>query len=166
MTLEQISYASQIIASAAVIVSLIYVARQFGIYAKAERETRFVTAVTAVQGFNHMMATDADNARIWREGLADLRSLSPDDRSRFGAMIQYMLGIGQISYELEDIGGQQHYLDTSAAVIMRQPGAREWWEHGRQYYPPKLVSRIDAMVAPKAGGDAPLHQPSGFQTST
>lgn len=147
MTLEQISYASQIVASAAVIVSLVYVARQFGIYAKAERETRMVTTVSAVQGFNQMIASDAEVERIWREGLTDLNSLSTSDRGRFGALMQCMLGIGQIGYELDDIGGQKHYLDTSAAVLMRQPGAREWWTHGKAYYSTKLVRQIDALLA-------------------
>jgi hypothetical protein len=150
MTLEQVSYASQIIASLAVIVSLIYAARQFGIYAKAERETRLVTTVAAVQTFNQMIASDAEIERIWREGLADLGSLSPGDRGRFGALMQCMLGIGQIGYELDDIGGQKHYLDTSAAVLMRQPGAKAWWAHGKAYFPAKLVTQIDALLTKAA----------------
>lgn len=75
MTLEELYYFSQIVASIAILASLIYAALQFRVYAAAAREARYTTAVSDLQEFRKILATDADCARIYRDGLADLSKL-------------------------------------------------------------------------------------------
>lgn len=146
MTLEQISLLGQTIAALAVIASLIYAALQFRIYATAARETRFFAAMSAVQDFNRIIATDADCARIYRDGLDDLTKLSPIDRWRFGTMMQLIVANVQAGEELEDVGGYQFYSDKATISVMSRPGARLWWSRGRDLFPPSTVAMIDRLL--------------------
>ena len=155
MTLEQISFLSQTIAALAVIASLIYAALQFRIYANAAREARFVLAMAAVQDFNRIIATDADCARIYKDGLEDLRRLSPVDRWRFGSIMQLIVANIQAGEELEDVGGYQFYSEKATVTVMSRPGARLWWARGRDLFPPSTVAIIDRLL-----NAAELHAPS------
>lgn len=146
MTLEQISLLSQTIAAVAVIASLVYAALQFRMYANAARETRFVSAMAAVQGFNRMIAADADCARIYRDGLDDLTKLSPVDRWRFGAMMQLIVENIQAVEELEEVGGHQFYADKATVAVLSRPGGRLWWSRGRELFPPSTVANIDKLL--------------------
>ena len=146
MTLEQISFLGQTIAALAVVASLIYAALQFRIYANAAREARFVSAMAAVQDFNRIIATDADCARIYRDGLDDLHKLSPVDRWRFGSMMQLIVANIQAGQELEDVGGYQFYSDRATIAVMSRPGARLWWTRGRDLFPPSTVTSIDRLL--------------------
>ena len=155
MTLEQMSLFGQTFAALAVVASLIYAALQFRIYTTVVREARFVTAMTVVQDFNRIIATDADCARIFRDGLDDLPKLSPVDRWRFGFMMQLIVTNIQATDELEDVGGYQFYSDKTAVAVMSRPGARMWWLRGREIFPPSTVAKIDRLL--KA---ADVHAPS------
>ena len=155
MMLEQISLLSQTIAALAVIASLVYAALQFRLYANAAREGRFLTAMAAIQDFQRIIATDADCARIFRDGLDDLTKLSPVDRWRFGSMMQLIVANIQAVVELEDVGGYQFYSDTATVAVMSRPGARLWWSRGRDLFSPATVAMIDRVLKV-----ADVHAPS------
>jgi hypothetical protein len=142
MSLEQISYLSQIIAAAAVVASLIYAALQFRIYAKAARETRLVAASTDMQDFKRMLAQDATCARIFWDGLDDLNKLDRGELHRFNAMMSLI--VTQVRYidSFPDIAAEMN-----ATAVWTRPGARQWWETARALYAPHMVALIDRRVA-------------------
>ena len=159
MTLEQISLLGQTIAALAVVASLIYAALQFRIYANVVREARFVFVMGAVQDFNRTIATDADCARIYRDGLDDLTKLSPVDRWRFGSLMQIIVTNVQATEELGDVGGYQFYSVKTAVAVLSRPGARMWWLRGREIFPPSTVAKIDSLLL-AADEHAPSPAPS------
>jgi hypothetical protein len=142
MSLEQISYLSQIIAAAAVVASLIYAALQLRIYTKAAREARLVAASTDMQEFRRMLAQDATCARIFSDGLDDLNRLDRGEQQRFHAMM--MLLMTQVRYidSFVDIPAE---MNTTA--LWTRPGARQWWATARALYTPHMVTMIDRRFA-------------------
>lgn len=142
MSLEQISYLSQIIAAAAVVASLIYAALQLRIYTKAARESRLVAASIDIQEFRRMLAQDATCARIFSDGLADLNQLDRSEQLRFSAMMQ--LVATQVRYidSFSDIPAE---MNTTA--LWTRPGARQWWATTREIYAPHMVAMIDRRFA-------------------
>ena len=130
MMLEQAYFVSQIVASVAIIASLIYAALQFRVYAAAAREARYTTVVSDIQEFRKILATDADCARIYRDGLADLSKLDSVEQWRFGALMQLVLTNFQYNIKFAD-SIEREQLVHGAAATMRRPGARAWWLKAR-----------------------------------
>lgn len=153
MSLEQISYLSQIVASLAVVASLVYAAIQLRMYTKAARESRLVAASSDIQEFRRMLASDPNCARIFSDGLADLSQLDKVEQLRFHAMMQ--LAMTQVRYmsNFSDIPPEM-----AAAALWTQPGARQWWAAARTQYTPYMVALIDGrFAAAEAGNCAAKH---------
>lgn len=145
MTLEELYYLSQIVASVAILASLIYAALQFRVYAAAAREARYTTAVSDLQEFRKILATDADCARIYRDGLADLSKLDSLDQWRFGALMQ--LVVTNFAYGIKFGDAIEAELQrTAVAVTMRRPGARAWWAKARHTVNAATRAAVDDAI--------------------
>ncbi|MDX2235165.1 MAG: hypothetical protein NW200_11775, partial [Hyphomonadaceae bacterium] len=140
---------SQAIAALAVIASLIYAALQFRIYAQAAREVRYSTTIADLQEFRKILATDADCARIYRDGLEDMNKLDAVEQWRFGALIQHVLTNFQYGLKFSDALDVEH-LKLSVAATMQRPGARQWWVKGRMTIGPETRALVDALLASDA----------------
>lgn len=130
MSLEDTYYLSQIVASVAILASLIYAALQFRVYAAAAREARYTTAVSDLQAFRKILATDADCARIYRDGLADFSKLDSLEQWRFGALMQLVVTNFQYGIKFGD-AIEADLQRNAVAQTMRRPGARAWWAKAR-----------------------------------
>ena len=95
MTLDQLYALSPTIAALALVVSLIYASLQFRINTRVARNARLVAAASVVQDFSRLLASSADCARIFRDGLEDLAKLDPVERWRFGSMMQMLIANSQ-----------------------------------------------------------------------
>ncbi len=149
MTLADISDLSQAIAALAVIASLIYAALQFRIYAQAAREVRYSTSIADLQEFRKVLATDAECARIYRDGLADMSKLDSVEQWRFGALMQLVLTNFQYSLKFSDAIDSEH-VKLSVASTMQRPGARQWWAKGRMTIDVDTRALVDALLASDA----------------
>ena len=159
MSLEQLSYLSQIIAAAAVVASLIYAALQLRVYTKAERESRLVSASADIQEFRRMLAQDATAARIFFDGLEDLNQLDHVEQLRFNAMMQLVMTQVRIISSFADIPAEH-----STTALWTRPGARQWWATARDNYATHMVAMIDrrfAAAATKVESGAPRSSHAG-----
>lgn len=161
MTLEQIYALSPNVASLALVLSLVYASLQFRINTKVARDSRLIAAAAVMQDFSRLLASNAECARIFRDGLADLAKLDPVERWRFGSMMQMLIANSQLVLELESVGYQDYFHARSMQQIMRRPGARQWWVHEREMFAPATVAAVDAIfdAADMSEGDAPLRGP-------
>lgn len=164
MTLEQISYFSSTVAALALVLSLIYAGLQFRIQAKATREARLIAAASVFQDFSRLLASNGECARILRDGLIDLAKLDPDERWRFGSMMQMLIANSQLVLELESVGHQDYFHAQSMRQIMRRPGARQWWERERNMFAATTVTAVDAILS--AGADFSLPEGDGPEKGT
>jgi hypothetical protein len=151
MTIEEIYDISPTIAALALVASLTYAALQFRIYSKAARDARLITAASMVQDFSRLLASNADCARIFRDGVDDLAKLDPVERWRFGSMMQMLIANSQLVLELKSVGHQDYFHVRSMRQIMRMRGARQWWAHERKMFAPATVAAVDAIL----GADVP-----------
>lgn len=151
MSLEDVSLLSQVVASAAVVASLIYAALQFRIYAAAAREARYTTVVSDLQEFRKILATDADCARIYRDGLADLSQLDSIEQWRFGALMQLVLTNFQYGIKFGD-AVEAKELRVAVAQTMRRPGARAWWVKAKFVADPATRAMVDDIISDESLG--------------
>ena len=148
MTLQDLSNLSQLIAAVAVIISLVYAALQFRIYARDVREARLVTRVSDLQEFRRMLATDGESARIYLAGLKDLNGLDALEQLRFSAMM-HMMASNMLYYRQfgSDFGGETEMVLRNT---VKWPGFRQWWQEGRQVLPAPAVAAVDALIKSEA----------------
>lgn len=156
MSLEELAFASQIVASIAVIVSLIYAALQFRVYQASARASRLVTVSTDIQNFRVLLASDPDSARIFRDGLRDMELLEPLDRWRFGTMMEHAI----MNYSLAIQIDPSPHNDTVHALelLFHNSGAQQWWQKARSRLPARVQAAVDSKIkesAQRAAGNAP-----------
>ena len=158
MTLDQVYALSPTVASLALVLSLVYASLQFRINTKVARNARLIAAAAVFQDFSRLLASNADCARIFRDGLADLGKLDPIERWRFGSMMQMLIANSQLVLELQSVGYQDYFHARSMQQIMGRPGARQWWVHERKMFAPTTITAVDAIfdAAGKAERDTPL----------
>ena len=80
---EAISAISQMIGSIAVVFSVLYLAVQVHRSTRVAKLAAQDAAATSLREVTRPFAENADLARIWRIGLEDLPSLSPEEQTRF-----------------------------------------------------------------------------------
>ena len=158
MTLDQVYALSPTVASLALVLSLVYASLQFRINTKVARNARLIAAAAMFQDFSRLLASNADCARIFRDGLADLGKLDPIERWRFGSMMQMLIANSQLVLELQSVGYQDYFHARSMQQIMGRPGARQWWVHERKMFAPTTIAAVDAIfdASGKAESDTPL----------
>jgi hypothetical protein len=169
MTLQEIYALSPTVAALALVLSLIYASLQFRINSKVARNARLIAAAAVFQDFSRMLASNADCARIFRNGLNDLEKLEPVERWRFGSMMQMLIANSQLALELESIGYQDYFHTRSMQQIMRRPGARQWWARERKMYASATVAAVETIFgaadASVAKGDALARSEDGSSAS-
>jgi hypothetical protein len=98
------------------------------------------------QDFSQLLASNADCARILRDGLSDLAKLEPVERWRFGSLMQMLIANSQLVLELENVGRQDYFHVQSMRQIMRMSGARQWWGRECKMFASTTVAAVDAIL--------------------
>jgi len=160
MNWEAISAISQIIGSVAVVLSVLYLAIQVHQSTRIARLSAQDAAATALRDVTKPFAENADLARIWRLGLEDLQSLSPEDQARFfHSTYQFLKAFETIHfhhcYKLMDdevwqgwCGLLQHYIDS--------PGIEYYWQRRSDLFSRRFqqfVGSLDRPIARRTVGN-------------
>jgi len=134
----------------AVVVSLIYLASQFGQTAKLLRVS--TTASTHQLRFSPqaLIVQDADIARIFWQGIADRDSLSEEDRRQFDPLVQMYFFVDNQSYQFQQDGIISALAWENAEQELRwkveQPGLRQWWREWSRIYPQVFKDYVDGLI--------------------
>jgi len=145
MTLQDLGSLGELISGIAVVISLIYLAIQIRQNTRSAWETAWHSGLRELQQFRSLIAQDPEVARVYREGLRDLKSLSDDDRWRFGALMQSIYSVFETAFRTRTEGLFQDQLDSIVWTASR-PGAREWWSKGKRLYSPEFQRLIDETL--------------------
>jgi len=141
---------SEIIGAAAVVVSLLYLAVQVRQSTELARSQYHTNSVTLTNPFQNWKSANAENARIFREGMFDFRALSVDERIILdGVLMAFVMSFKDV-LEARDRGLMDDatyvawagYVGTTLGML----GGLTWWEYGRSNFIPKLQAAIDASI--------------------
>ncbi|MEQ8694013.1 MAG: hypothetical protein RIC85_01635 [Gammaproteobacteria bacterium] len=141
MSWDAISATAEIIGAIAVVVSLVYVGRQFRYSSTFALENIYFQTVSN-------FSAAPDNARIVRLGNADFSSLTPDEQQHYTLLMHNLFSAidaiyiqrqnGLMTKESSDRGLKVAHFYYS------QPGFREMWDRLlRDYFSPQLVSAVE-----------------------
>jgi hypothetical protein len=144
---DAISAIAELLGSAAVVVSLAYLAVQIRRSSHDSERAIYFSIRSQVQEFRAMLAQDPEVSRIYRDGLANIDELNDDDRWRFGALMQYEFAFFEDVFLLGAAASLLHDNEEDLRWLARRPGARAWWEKGRRLYHPDFQRNVDSLVS-------------------
>ncbi|MGC9992750.1 MAG: hypothetical protein ABSD52_10215 [Candidatus Cybelea sp.] len=150
MSLEHFFYLSQIIAALAVIASLLFVALEVR---NSTRESRHRAGEEAYQKFREVqleVASNADLARIWSQGVHDFFSFQPLDRTRF-LLVTHVFFKNWESIFLVHVDGRlsdEHSESTEnmAGDLLGYPGIQAVWSARKRYFHQAFRAHVDAKI--------------------
>ena len=138
MNWDAINAISQFVSSIAVVLSVLYLAKELRRNTRVAKVAAQDAAASAVREVTSTFMENADMSRIWGRGLEDLKSLSPDDQTRFfHATHQFLKALETIHFHhlnglMDDelwCGWQEllrHYIAA--------PGIARYWEIRSQLF--------------------------------
>lgn len=99
MNWDAINAVSQLVSSIAVVVSVLYLAVQLRSSTRVARVAAMDAAAAALRDVTKPFMENAELGRVWRTGLEQLDSLSPEDQARFfHAAHQFLKALETIHY--------------------------------------------------------------------
>ncbi len=153
MKWDAVNALAQLISSVAVVISLWYLAIQVHRANRIARLSAQDSATTALREVTRPFTDNAEVSRLWRIGLEDFESLTPDEKSRFyHAAFQFLKAMETIHFHYayglmeEQIWRgwsnlYRHYLAT--------PGLASYWNRRRELFSERFREFIDQLELPK-----------------
>jgi hypothetical protein len=168
MSIIELGALGELIGSAAVLVTLVYLAYQTRQNRLAlEQQTKAQTAAMAQanMGLWHNLygkvLESPDVARIFGNIKAG-REVPAEDAERLGALlVMWVLNLENLVFQsrlnpfVEDIDRVlERIFSDNVALFLASPSSLAWWESSRGLFGPEVVSRIDAALPAAAIGHA------------
>ncbi len=147
MNLDAIGNLGELVRAGAVVLSLLYLARQVqhnSSIAKAESQR----ALLNTSFFFGPMAENPDLAEIFRLGLNHYESLDRDSQARFNSLMHPFVNHIESAYQMHEWG----LLDFDAyerwmvglAAVTNAPGSAIWWARVNTMFLPAFVAAIES----------------------
>lgn len=151
MNWEAIAAVADIIASIAVVVSLVYLSIQIR---RQTVETKLAMGNELVNQLNYVYANLSDNAELadlFYQGISDFHSLSP------GRKIQISTYFSRLLRVMEGMFYQQRHgridsaiwsgLDRAIQDFCRYPGIKTWWETRKHWFSEEFVEYLSVYIS-------------------
>lgn len=146
MTIQEMGAVGEMIGGIAVIFTLIYLALQIRQANSIAGWQTHQAAVSSNAGVMSAIITDEDTARIFREGLLSLESLTPTDKIRLHEILFELLLNFKDTLDAYDRGlfDQPTYQAWQAYIcsLLNTPTGKIWWAEGKKLF----ISRIQEVV--------------------
>ena len=138
MNWDAINAISQFVSSIAVVLSVLYLAKEVHRSTRVAKVAAQDAAASAVREVTKTFMEDAEMSRIWGTGLEDLQSLSREDQARFfHAVHQFLKALETIHFHWVN-GLMDEQLWRGWQELLRHyivaPGIARYWEIRSQLF--------------------------------
>jgi hypothetical protein len=153
MSFEQISYLAQIVASVAVVASLIFVALQIKQNTAALQRNEHNSTMAQWTVIRMAIAKHRDIADLMTAGLHGESPLDAADQLRLEQMLQENAWAAFHIWDRTQRGifPKGTFAATAGALLstlLRTPGGESWWRKAKHIgFPPEFVLDVDAVLA-------------------
>ncbi len=159
MNWEAIGAAGEILAAIAVVVTLIYLAKQIRQNSQAVQISALRDTTEHWHRWSEVLATSPELAVIVARGNKSYRQLPESEAMRYGAYVQMFFDSAESyrSLVLEHaVQKNLHVLESIVARRFRETGFQEWWSDNRADYEAGFVTWIEGIHARHNGGETGL----------
>ena len=136
---------AEIVAAVAVVVTLIFVARDIRQNSKALSMSALRDTTSQWNQWSEMIATSADLADIGARGNESYSSLAPSEKLRYAAYVQSFFDNVESYRSLVIDHGVEKDLDVLDSIARRRaniPGFRSWWDENTADYHADFVAWV------------------------
>jgi hypothetical protein len=153
MNWEAVNAIAQLISSIGVVISLLYLAVQVHRSTRLTKLAAQDAATTALREVTRPFAENPDVGTLWRKGLEDLNTLTPDDKARFfHVAFQFLKAMETIHHHyIHGIMEEQvwrgwrnlyeHYLDA--------PGLSHYWKLRHYLFSDRFQEFVASLEPPE-----------------
>ena len=135
---EAISAIGQLVGALAVVISLIYLARQVRSNARATRQAAMRSTLDTFNRWAQQLTEHPDLAELCYRGFDDFESLEGADRARFGSFMHQMFRTVEDMYYQHLEGHLDPRLWRGLEVLVRDinahPGVQAWWRSRSHWF--------------------------------
>ena len=152
MSLEQLSYVSQIVASVGVILSLVFVGLQIRQQTAELQRNEHNSTMAQWTAVRMAIAQHRDIAELMTDGLAGTRTLDAADRLRLDMMLNEYAWASFHIWDRTQRGvfppGTFEFSCAQLVGLLRTPYGAEWWKSAPSAgLIPPFVANVEAMMA-------------------
>jgi len=149
MTLEQYAYLAEVLGTATVVVSLIYLAvqvKQGNAHGRAGARYAFVQATSDI---NMTIAQDRELSAVWRRGLEKPDDLDEDETMQLWMLMGQYCNTWMVMHQLHLDGmlakNQWHVVKNDVSAIMCSAGGRAFWLIACGAFDPHFREFVDGI---------------------
>jgi hypothetical protein len=155
MDWQALAAVAEIVASVAIVLSLVYLALQIRQSAQATRAATYQSVMTSVGTMSTAIIQSADAAEVIYRGGQDISSLSPPERVRFEQMASALFRHYDVLFyhhrhgllEPEQWEGLNRRLQAGLVI----PGLVRWWSENRIHFSRDFAKYVDGLKPPADG---------------
>ncbi|HXA09719.1 MAG TPA: hypothetical protein VNW28_07030 [Chthoniobacterales bacterium] len=152
MNWDAINAISQLVSSVAVVLSVLYLAKEVHRSTRVAKVAAQDSAASAVRDVTNTFMENADMSRIWGTGLEDIKTLSREDQARFfHAAHQFLKALETIHFHYVN-GLMDEQLWRGWQELLRHyivaPGIARYWEIRDQLFSARFrefVSQLEPL---------------------
>jgi len=152
MNWDAISAIAQLVGSIAVVLSVLYLGVQVRQSTRVAKVAAQDAAAAAVRDVTNTFMESGEMARIWRAGLQNLSSLSPEDQARFfHATHQFLKALETIHFHhANGLMDEQLWLGWQELLrhYIAAPGISHYWSHRKEMFSERFRNHIAGMEKP------------------
>ena len=162
MNWEAISAIGQIIGALAVVISLIYLAREVRSNARATREALMRSISDGFTQWIQQLSAHPELRELYYRGIHDYESLEGADQVGFGVLMFEMFRRNEELYYLRLEGqlGSQIWLETGMREFNAYPGVQAWWRLRTHFFTEEYVNYVNELQR-TAGAPRMFRKPKG-----
>jgi len=162
ITLEQFSYIAEVVASVAVIASLLYVAAQIRQDTRQRRLETIQVISSEFNGWYDTLASNRELAEMWHRGLFDYQSLDATERVQFTLLTVRILRTWHEQYFQwrEGVMDADFWQSWVALLedLIQYPGWKEVWLRRHHQFTKDFQGFVDKLIA-ETKDIKPLYEP-------
>ena len=154
MDWSALSAIADLLASAGVIISLIYVSIQIKHNSKVTGTANYQQIMEYQNITIASIIDNPDAANIYNRGLESFSNLNNDERTRFHMLMTPIITGSQMNFQLHNRKLMDDELfegqTTSFLKMFESPGVQEWWQSNKMWFHEDFVTYLDSVLHEKS----------------
>ncbi len=151
MNWEMIGAIGEVGGAVAVVVTLVYLARQVRDSARQERRNRYVELNRDATKITDAIARDLELSDTFLRGMRDRTSLSQAEAARFAALMLNLFRAQEALFFYHREGGVDDWAAGSHKAtlidVIGAPGAQDWWAARRSWFAEEFQAEVDRWIS-------------------
>lgn len=155
MNWEMITAVAETIGTIAVVLTLLYVAREMKEARRQKKIEAYHAILDEADDFAKLLAQDDENADIWWRASPGLENLTDSERVRYFAMLHILFRSWEKVFHHHYEGGSEdwsaEFLTKSMADFTMSRGVQEYWALRKRWYTAEFQDWVDAKMKERSG---------------